>query len=143
MVALDVGGQARNPHPPSGVVPVMEDIHPITKRSRPRRKLFALIILAVMVLPYSGPGICIVLGRMGMDVHGMGMMADAGEAALQTAGSSTECCSMDGCGVPHAGPAASPVEIAPAFQRRVLASVTEPSDPPPQYLSVLERPPRA
>ncbi len=121
----------------------MENIHPITKRSRPRRKLFALIILAVMVLPYSGPGICIVLGQMGMDVHGMVMMADAGEAALQTAGSSTECCSMDGCGVPHVGPAASPVESAPAFQRRVLASVTEPSDPPPQYLSLLERPPRA
>ena len=143
MVALDVGGQAGTPAVRPVLSTYMENIHPITKQSRPRRKLFALIILAVMVLPYSGPGICIVLGRMGMDVHGMGMMADAGEAALQTAGSSTECCSMDGCGVPHAGPVASAVEIAPEFQRRVLASVTEPSDPPSQYLSLLERPPRA
>ncbi len=137
------GGQARNPHPPPGVVPIMEDVRLIVKESRPWRRLFALIILAVLVLPYSGPGICTVLDRMGMDVHEMGMMADAGSTVLQSASSSMECCSMDGCGVPHAGPAASSVEIAPEFQRRVVASITEPSDPPPQYLSLLERPPRA
>jgi hypothetical protein len=121
----------------------MESVHPIAQQSRPRRRLFVLIILAAMVLPYSGPGICTVLDRMGMDVHEMGMMADAGSAVLQSASSSMECCSMDGCGIPHAGPAAASVEVAPGFQRRVLASVTEPSDPPPQYLSLLERPPRA
>ncbi len=121
----------------------MESIHPIAKQSRPWRRIFALIILAAMVLPYSGPGICTVLGRMGMDVHEMGMMADAGSTVLQSASSSIECCSMDGCGVPHAGPAASPVEIAPGFQRGMVASVTDPSDPPQQYLSLLERPPRA
>ena len=134
---------ARNPRPPLGVVPIMESVHPIAPQSRLWRRLFALIILAAMVLPYSGPGICTVLGRMGMDVHEMGMMADAGSTVLKSANSFTECCSMDGCGVPHAGPAASSVEIAPGFQLRVLASVTEPSDPPSQYLSLLERPPRA
>ncbi len=123
--------------------PYMESIHPIAKQPRPWRRLFALIILAAMVLPYSGLGICTVLGRMGMDVHEMGMMADAGSMVLRSASSSMECCSMDGCGVPHAGPAASSVEIAPEFQRRMVASATEPSDPPPQYLSLLERPPRA
>ncbi len=121
----------------------MESVHPIVKPRYARSKPFALLLLAAMVLPYSAPGICSVLDRMGMDLHEMGMMADAGSTVLQSASSSMECCSMDGCGVPHAGPAASPVEIAPAFQRRVLASVTEPSDPPPQYLSLLERPPRA
>ncbi len=121
----------------------MEGVHPIVKQPRPWRRLFALIILAAMVLPYSGPGICTVLDRMGMAVHEMGMMADAGSAVLQSASSSIECCSMDGCGVPHVGPATSPVEIAPGFQRRMVASVTEPSDPPPQYLSLRERPPRA
>ena len=121
----------------------MEHIHPITKQSCPRRRLFALIILAAMVLPYSGPGICTVLDRMGMDVHEMGMMVDAGRTVLQSANPTMECCSVDGCGVPHAGPAASSVEIAPEFQRRVMALVTEPSDPPSQYLSLLERPPRA
>ncbi len=121
----------------------MEDVHLILKEPRPWRRLFALIILAVLVLPYSGPGICTVLDRMGMDVHEMGMMADAGSAVLHSASSSIECCSLDGCGVPHAGPAASSVEIAPEFQRRMVASATEPSDPTAQYLSLLERPPRA
>ncbi len=121
----------------------MEGVHPIVKQPHPWRRFFALIILAAMVLPYSGPGICTVLDRMAMDVHEMGMMADAGSTVLKSASSFTECCSMDGCGVPHAGPAASSVEIAPGFQLRVLASVTEPSDPPSQYLSLLERPPRA
>ncbi len=121
----------------------MKGVHPIAKQPRPWRRLFALIILAVLVLPYSGPGICTVLDRMGMDVHEMGMMADAGSAVLHSASSLMECCSTDGCGVPHAGPAASSVEIAPEFQRRMVASATEPSDPPPQYLSLLERPPRA
>ena len=134
-----------SPEPSStpGVVPIMKRLHPLAKQPRPRRRLFALIILAAMVLPYSGPGICTVLGRMGMDVHEMGLMADAGNAVLQSASSSIECCSMDGCGVPHAGPAASSLEMAPGFQRSVVASVTEPSDPPPRYLSLLERPPRA
>ncbi len=139
----DVGRQARNSHPPSGVVPTMKGVHPIAKHPRPWRRLFALIILAAMLLPYSGPGICTVLGRMGMDVHEIGMMADAGGPVLKSASSSMECCSMDGCGVPHAGPAASSVEITPGFQRRMVASVIEPSDPPLQYLSLLERPPRA
>ncbi len=121
----------------------MEGVHPSAKQPRPWRRLFALIILAAMVLPYSGPGICTVLGRMGMDVHGMGMMADAGKTVLQTAGSSIECCSTDGCGVPHSGPTASSFQIPPGFQRRMVASVAEPSDPPRQYPSLLERPPRA
>ncbi len=121
----------------------MESVHPIAQQSRSWRRLFSLIILAALVLPYSGPGICTVLDRMGMDVHEMGMMADAGSTVLRSASSSMECCSMDGCGVPHAGPAASSVEIDPEFQRRVVSSVTEPSDPPSQYLSLLERPPRA
>ena len=121
----------------------MKRLHPLAKQPRPWRRLFALIILAAMVLPYSGPGICTVLDRMGMDVHEMGMMADAGSAVLQSASSSIECCSIDGCGVPHAGPAASSLEMAPGFQRSVVASVTEPSDPPQEYLSLLERPPRA
>ena len=121
----------------------MEGVYPIAKQSRPWRRLFALIILAAMVLPYSGPGICTVLDRMGMDLHEMGMMADAGSAVLQSASSSIECCSIDGCGVPHAGPAASSVEMAPGFQRRMVPAVTEPSGPPVQYVSLLERPPRA
>ncbi len=121
----------------------MENIHPIVKPRHARSKSFALLLLAAMVLPYSAPGICSVLDRMGMDLHEMGMMADVGSTVLHSASSSMECCSMDGCGIPHAGPAASSVEIAPEFQRRVMALVTEPSDPPSQYLSLLERPPRA
>ena len=121
----------------------MEGVHPIVKQPRPWRGLFALVILAAMVLPYSGPGICTVLDRMGMDADEMGMMADAGSSVLQSAGSSSECCSIDGCGVPHAGPAASSFEMAPEFQRRVVASVSKPSNPPQEYLSLLERPPRA
>ncbi len=121
----------------------MESIHPIVKPRHARSTPFALLLLVAMVLPYSAPGICSVLDRMGMVVHDTGMMADAGNTSLRSASSSIECCSMDGCGVPHAGPAASSVEIAPGFQRRVVASVTEPSDPPQQYLSLLERPPRA
>jgi hypothetical protein len=121
----------------------MESIHSIAPQSWLRRRLFALIILAAMLLPYSGPGICTVLGRMGMDVHEMGMMADAGSTVLKSADSPVECCSTDGCGVPHAAPAAFSAEIAPEFERRMAASVTEPSDPPTLYLSLLERPPRA
>ena len=120
----------------------MESIHPIVKPRRARSKPLALLLLGAMVLPYSAPGICSVLDRMGMDVHEMGMMADAGRTVLQSANPTMECCSVDGCGVPHAGPAASSVEIAPGFQRRIAASVTEPSDPLPQYPSLLERPPR-
>jgi len=134
---------APEPSSTPGVVPIMESVHPIAQQSRSWRRLFSLIILAALVLPYSGPGICTVLDRMGMDVHEMGMMDDAGSMVLRSASSSMECCSMDGCGVPHAGPAAASVEIAPEFQRRVLASITEPSDPPLRYLSLLERPPRA
>ncbi len=121
----------------------MESNHPIAKRRHVRSMPFALLLLAAMALPYSAPGICSVLDRMGMDVHEMGMMADAGSTVLESAGSSMECCSMDGCGIAHAGPATSSVEMAPEFQRRIGALVTEPSDPPPQYLSLLERPPRA
>ncbi len=120
----------------------MESIHPIVKPRRARSKPLALLLLGAMVLPYSAPGICSILDRMGMDVHEMGMMADAGSTVLKSADSSMECCSMDGCGVAHAGPAATSVELAPEFQRRMLPLVTEPSDPPPQYLSLLERPPR-
>ena len=121
----------------------MENIQPIAKSRRARSTPFALLLMAVMVLPYSAPGICSVLDRMGMDVHAMDMTAEAGSITLQAAGSSMECCSIDGCGIPHAAPPASSAEIAPAFQRRIAASVTEPSDPPAQYLSLLERPPRA
>ena len=78
-----------------------------------------------------------------MDVHEMGIMVDAGRTVLQSANPTMECCSVDGCGVPHAGPAASSVEIDPGFQRRMVASATEPSDPPQQYISLLERPPQA
>jgi hypothetical protein len=121
----------------------MNSIDPIPKRRRSRSKPFALLILAALVLPYSGPGICTVLGRMGMDVHEMSMVTDAGTSLLQSADFAMECCSIDGCGVPHAGPAASTVNVAPEFQKRVVALVIEPSDPPPPYLSLLERPPRA
>ena len=120
----------------------MENIHPVVKRRLARSTPFPLLLLVAMVLPYSAPGICSILGRMGMDVHEMGMMADAGSTVLRSASSSMECCSMDGCGATHAGPAAAFVEIAPGFERRMVASVAEPSDPPPEYLSLLERPPR-
>ena len=124
-------------------MPIMEGVHPIVTQPRPWRRLFAPIMLAAMVLPYSGPGICTVLDRMAMDVHEMGMMADAESTVLQSASSSSEGCSIDGCGMPHAGPAASFFELAPEFQRRVVALVTKPSDPPQEYLSLPERPPRA
>ena len=127
----------------SGVVHIMEGIRPIVKQRHSRSRPLALLILAAMVLPYSGPGICTALGRMGMDVHEMGTMADAGNTVLEPAGSSMECCSIDGCGVPHAGPAASSLQIPPGFQRRLVASVARPSDPPLEYPSLLERPPKA
>ncbi len=120
----------------------MESTDPIVKPRYSRSKPFALLLLAAMVLPYSAPGICSVLDRMGMDVHEMGMMVDVGSTVLKSADSSMECCSMDGCGIAHAGPAASSLELAPGFQQRMVDSVTEPSDPPQQYLSLLERPPR-
>ena len=142
-VSLEVGEQARNAARRPVLCTYMESIHPIVKPWHARSTPFALLLLAAIVLPYSAPGICLVLGRMGMDVYEMGMMADAGSTVLQSDSSSMECCSMDGCGVPHAGPAASFVEMAPGFQRRMVALVTEPSDPPPEYLSLLERPPRA
>ena len=113
------------------------------KPRRVRSKSFAMLLLAATVLPFSAPGICSVLDRMGMDILEMGMMADAASTVLQSANSSIECCSIDGCGVPHAGPAASSVEMAPGFQRRMVPAVTEPSGPPVQYVSLLERPPRA
>ena len=121
----------------------MKGIHPIAKQRHSRARPFALLILAAMVLPYSVPGICTILGRMGMDVHEMGVMADAGNTVLQPASSSIECCSMDGCGVPHTGPAASSFQIPTGPQRRMVASVTGPSHPPLEYPTLLERPPRA
>ena len=113
------------------------------KPRRVRSKSFAMLLLAATVLPFSAPGICSVLDRMGMDILEMGMMADAASTVLQSANSSMECCSIDECGVPPAGSAASSVEIAPGFQLRMVVSVAEPSAPPPPYVSLLERPPRA
>jgi hypothetical protein len=121
----------------------MECVHPITKQPRRGRRLFALISLAVMTLPYSAPAICSALDRVEMGVREMGMTVDAESTVLQLASSSTQCSSIDGCGVPNAGPAASSVEISAGFQTRMVVSVIEPSDPPPQYLALLERPPRA
>ena len=122
---------------------MLRSVTNVVKRRHSRAMPFALLLLAAMVLPYSAPGICSVLDRMGMGVHEMGMMADAGTSVLQSADSAMECCSLDGCGIAHAGPAASALEMAPGFQQRMVDSVTEPSDPPQQYLSLLERPPRA
>lgn len=95
----------------------------------------ALLVVSVL-LPYSGPGLCSVLGRMG---HGTDMMGMAADVSVSAPGSAMECCSMTGCGVTYAGPVAytlAPLSHVPTRALPVVSTLHRPlrtfPQPPPR-----------
>lgn len=106
-------------------------------------RVFAAALLAVTLLPYSGPGICTMLGRMGADTHEMTMTSRSGGPVLEAPDSMTECCSIDGCGVPHAGPAAFAIRLPADCHTLAVAPCSTPPTPPQTSPHPLTQPPRA
>jgi len=95
--------------------------------SRCLRTISAALLTAAVLLPYSGPGVCSMLGRMG---HGMEMMADAADVTVSAPGSGAMCCSMTGCGVTHAGPVALAMLELPDVPMRESSRTVTPQRPP-------------
>ena len=106
-------------------------------------RVFAAALLAATLLPYSGPGVCTMLGRMGADTHEMTLTSRAGGPVLEAPGSMTECCSIDGCGVPHAGPASFAIPLPADCRILTVAPCSTQPTPPQTSLDLLTRPPRA
>lgn len=112
-------------------------------KSSPASRLFAAALLAATLLPYSGPGICTMVGRMGADSHEMTMTSRSGGPVLDAPGSMTECCSIDGCGVPQAGPAVFTIRLPADHRVREIAPYSAQPSPPQTSPHPPTQPPRA
>ena len=106
-------------------------------------KVFAAALLAATLLPYSGPGICTALGRMGADMQEMTLAVSASGAVLSAPSAMMECCSFEGCGVPQAGPAVFRLPIRADYLILTAAPRSAQPTPPQSSLYPLTRPPRA
>ena len=56
---------------------------------------------AVLLLPYTAPSVCGVLGRMG---SAMELSANAGDSTVRAPESSDMCCTLNECGIPQVAP---------------------------------------
>ena len=106
-------------------------------------RVFAAALLAATLLPYSGPGICTTLGRMGADVQEMTLTSSASGAMLSAPSSMMECCSFEGCGVPQAGPAVFRLPLPADYPVSTVAPRSAQPTPPQTSPDPLIRPPRA
>ena len=107
--------------------------------SRGLRAIPVALLLTALLLPYSAPGVCSMLDRMGNDSE---MMADIADGAIHARGSGDMCCSTTGCNVFSVAQVAfaldEPVQI-PAVRLYVVPflqgppwALSPPLTPPPQ-----------
>ena len=106
-------------------------------------RVFAAALLAVTLLPYSGPGVCTMLGRMGADTQDVTLTSRASGPVLSAPGSMMECCSFEGCGVPQAGPAVFRLPLPADYPVSTVAPRSAQPTPPQTSPDPLTRPPRA
>ncbi len=106
-------------------------------------RVFAAALLAATLLPYSGPGICTTLGRMGADMQETTLRSSASGAVLSAPSSMMECCWFEGCGVPQAGPANFRLPLPADYLILTAAPRSAQPTPPQSSLDPLTRPPRA
>ncbi len=71
------------------------------KASHLANKFLPIGLLAVLLLPYTAPGVCGLLGRI---AGGMEMSNDVVTAAVQPPASGAMCCSVEACGIPQVAP---------------------------------------
>ncbi len=107
---------------------------------RLRSKLLATGMAAVLLLPYTAPSVCGVLGRMG---SAMELSANAGDSTVRAPESSDMCCTLNECGIPQVAPlpyALSALQQIPAVRAELPRP---PSAHPTNALLPLTPPPQA
>ena len=76
--------------------------------ARLRSKLLTTGTAAVLMLPYTAPAVCGVLGRMGSEME---MSADVPDTTVRAPESGEMCCTLNECGIPQVAPMAYAVNV--------------------------------
>ncbi len=64
-------------------------------------KLLAIAMATVLLLPYTAPGVCGLLGRVAGDME---MSHESAAAVMHSPTDGATCCSVDACGIPQVAP---------------------------------------